>query len=144
MRHALVLAPGIFAPPGAVRMTAVRASGPGGQNVNKVSSKVEVRVLLGAIVGLRPSALERLRAACKSKIDEEGWLRIVRQDTRDQARNLELAYSALRALVAAALIAPKRRRATRPGTGAIERRLTDKRQASRKKLERRAPGRADD
>jgi ribosome-associated protein len=93
----------------AIRMHALRASGPGGQNVNKVSSKVELRVDLQGVVGLSPEQRRRLDASVASRLDDEGQLVVTSQLTRSQALNLKDAREKVRALVEAALVAPLRR-----------------------------------
>jgi ribosome-associated protein len=133
MPDPIVVTPRVSVPASAISIAAVRASGPGGQNVNKVSSKVEVRVELWAIVGLTAAARGRLRALCATKLDAEGRLLVTSQRTRDQAKNLADAYEKIRALVAAAMIEPTPRRPTKPTRGAVRRRLEDKRRTSERK-----------
>jgi len=128
---------GIRVPAGAITWRAVRSSGPGGQNVNKVASKVELRVDLEAIEGLQDDARARLEALTASRRDSRGRLLVTSQRTRDQARNLEDARDKVRRLVARALVAPKRRRRTRPSAGAVEERLREKRLRGARKRERR-------
>ncbi len=137
---AIVVTESIRVPSGALTMRAVRASGPGGQNVNKVASKVDVRVDLDAIEGLSDRARERLRALALHRLDAEGRLQVTSQATRDQSRNLEDARDKVRALVAAALPEPKRRRPSRPPAVARERRLETKKRRSTVKRFRARPG----
>lgn len=131
------VAPGVWIPEAALSFRAVRASGPGGQNVNKVASKVELRVDLGLVEGLDGAARERLAERASARLDAEGRLVVTSQRTRDQGRNLEDARSKLRTLVARALVPPKPRRATRPTAGSREARLRSKRLIASKKAARR-------
>ena len=134
---------GVRIPGGAITWRAVRSSGPGGQNVNKVASKVELRVYLGAIEGLDDAARARLKALAAPRRDSRGRLLVTSQRTRDQTRNLEDAREKVRRLVERALVVPKRRRRTRPSAGAVEKRLREKALRSARKRERR-PGRDED
>jgi ribosome-associated protein len=124
-------------PDSAVSIRAVRSSGPGGQNVNKVASKVELRVDLDGIFGMHPEALGRLRALCKNMLDAEGKLLVVSQLTRDQHRNVEDAREKVRALVRQALVRPVPRRKTKPTRGSVERRIEHKKRHARTKALRR-------
>jgi ribosome-associated protein len=129
--------PGVYVPGEAIRFHAVRSSGPGGQNVNKVSSKVDLRVDLSQVRGLDEAARARLLGACRNQLDADGHLVVVSQRTRDQRMNLEDARDKVRALVARALVRPRPRRATRPSRSAVERRLSDKKHRARAKSSRR-------
>lgn len=122
-------------PAAAVTVQYCRSSGPGGQNVNKVSSKVQLRVDL-RLVGLEET--ERLRVAAKlaKRLDADGLLLVESQRTRDQARNLEDAIEKAAALIATARVVPRPRRKTRPSRAKVEQRLTEKRQQSEKKQRR--------
>jgi ribosome-associated protein len=137
---AIVVTDSVRVPASALTMRAVRASGPGGQNVNKVASKVDLRVDLKAIEGLADSARARLRALAGNRVDADGRLQITSQLTRDQTRNLEDAREKVRALVVAAMREPKRRRASRPTAAARERRIESKKRRSTTKRLRGRPG----
>jgi ribosome-associated protein len=137
MSEPIFVAAGVVVPAGAVSMHAVRASGPGGQNVNKVASKVELRVDLSQITGMDPRARERLRALAAGNLDSEGCLLVTSQRTRDQKQNLEDARGKVRALVASALVVPRKRRPTRPTKGSVERRIQEKKHHGRAKAMRR-------
>jgi ribosome-associated protein len=138
MPEPIQLGAGVLVPGSAIEMRAVRSSGPGGQNVNKVASKVELRVDLEAIQGLAPDTRERLRALAALRLDAAGRLLVTSQRFRDQPRNLEDARDKVRALVARALIPPRPRRATRATAGSRERRLARKRRDAEKKRARRS------
>ena len=115
---------------------AVRSSGPGGQNVNKVASKVELRFDLPGSEALTPAVKARLARLCKGRLDADGWLRIVDQSTRDQRRNLDAAREKLAELVRRALSPPKARKRTSPSAASRRRRLEQKRLQSGKKRSR--------
>jgi len=110
----------------ALSMRAVRASGPGGQNVNRVATKVILEADLDAIEGLTDDQRARLRALARRRLDARGRLVVTSQATRAQARNLEDARGKLRDLVHAALARPRPRRPTAPPRAADERRIAEK------------------
>jgi ribosome-associated protein len=134
MAESIHVAPHVWIPASALAMRAVRSSGPGGQNVNKVASKVELRLDLSRVEGLSAAQRARLEALAAPRRGADGLVLVTSQRTRDQARNLEDAREKLRALVARALPEPRRRRPTRPtaASRAARRRLKAER-ADRKR-----------
>jgi ribosome-associated protein len=133
----LVVTPRLTIPGSELEIAFARSGGPGGQNVNKVSSKVDLRWNPRTSGALseddRTWVLQKLR----SRLTGDGTLIVTSTATRDQIANREDAISKLILIVAAALDRPKPRRATRPSKGAKRRRLADKRHHSEKKANRR-------
>lgn len=129
----LEIAPGLVLLGRELSFTAVRAGGPGGQNVNKVSTKVELRFDIERNTTLPPAVKARVRVQNPARFDAEGRVLVVVDDTRSQGMNLELARDRLAELVRRALVVPKRRRPTKPSFGARKARLDDKRKRSETK-----------
>ena len=114
-----------------------RSGGPGGQNVNKVNTKVTLRMRLADIEGLNNSELARLRETLSSRITGEGELVISASEERSQRINLERAYTRMESLIANAARLPRQRHPTKPSLAAREKRLHSKRRKSQIKAERR-------
>lgn len=130
------LAPGIWTDRSEIRFAFSRASGPGGQNVNKVNSKTELRVNPMAIHGLSEAALKRLTAAAGRRITAEGDILLISDRERTQESNRTACLQRLREMVLAAQIEPRRRRKTRPTRGSQEKRMDAKKLRSRVKRAR--------
>jgi ribosome-associated protein len=113
-----------------------RSGGPGGQNVNKVSTKVSLRLRVAELVGLSEAELERVKSVLANRITKEGEIVITSEEERSQRTNLERAYFRMEALVTAAARLPKKRKLTKPSKAAKEKRLLAKRRQSEKKAER--------
>ena len=136
MTAPLYVDPRVTIPAGELTWTAVRSGGPGGQNVNKVASKVELRFDLPNTRAMPPDVKARLRVIAAGKLDAEGRILLTSQRTRDQVKNLADAREKLSELIVRALFVPKPRRATKPSRGSKERRLEGKRHDAVKKAGR--------
>ena len=116
---------------------ASRSGGPGGQHVNVTSSRIEVRWNPGRSRALAPEERVRVEHKLASRLDGEGFIRVVSSTTRSQRQNRELAEDRLAALVRQALIVPKPRKKTKPSRASKEARLAEKRRRSQRKEHRR-------
>ena len=130
------LAPGVSIPVSALTVQVSRSSGPGGQHVNRTESRVELRLPIAAIVGLRPRAGERLVTLAGERLTADGDLILVCDESRSQRRNREIALERLMELVVEAQAVPKLRRPSKPSYCARQRRLSDKKAQGEKKADR--------
>lgn len=115
----------------------IRASGPGGQNVNKTATAVQLRFSIADSPSLPEAVRQRLVRVAGRRVDKSGVLTIEAKRYRDQSRNREDALERLAALIRKAAHEPAPRRPTRPTEGSRQRRLDDKRKRSRLKKSRR-------
>jgi ribosome-associated protein len=143
MSSPLVITDKITLPGSDLDWTAVRSSGPGGQNVNKVASKIELSFDFETTVALQDAVKLRLRELAKNQLDAEGRVFIKSEKTRDQGKNLADARAKLRELILKALVVPKPRKATKPSKTQKVKRLTAKKKVGAKKAARRRPSKDD-
>ncbi len=116
-----------------------RSGGPGGQNVNKVNTKVTLKVAVDAIEGLNETERRRLREKLSGRINGQDFLVLQVQDERSQKANRAMALERLFKLVLAAAKRPTPRIPTKPGKAAKQRRLSIKKARSQSKIDRKKP-----
>jgi ribosome-associated protein len=143
MSTPLTITDKITLPGSDLEWTAVKSSGAGGQNVNKVNSKVELTFDFEGTVAIEDDAKDRLRKLAKNTLDGEGRILIKSEKTRDQAKNLSDAREKLKELVLKALAKPKVRKATKVTKAAKKKRVADKKKVAKKKATRKKPSRDD-
>jgi ribosome-associated protein len=131
MTEPILVSTGVIVPARAIQMKAVRSGGPGGQNVNKVASKVELRIDVDQIEGLDEGTRHRLRTAVRHQLDADGCWIVVSSLTRDQLANLEDARLKVMRSIEKALHVPKHRTPTRPTRASQTRRVEGKRHAAK-------------
>jgi ribosome-associated protein len=122
----LIITPNIAIPDEELEWKFIRSSGPGGQNVNKVASAVQLRFLLPRNTSVPVSARNRLRRIAGQKINDDGTILINARGERSQEQNRREALDRLEDLIRAALIEPKVRKKTRPTKASKERRIDSK------------------
>jgi ribosome-associated protein len=143
MSTPLVINEKITLPGSDLEWAAVRGSGPGGQNVNKVSSKVELSFDFESTVAISDRAKERLRVLAKNSLDAEGRILVKSEKTRDQIKNLSDARAKLKEMILKSLVEPKTRKPTKPTRTAKKKRVEGKKKVAKKKAARRKVSRDD-
>lgn len=131
---------GVVIPASELKVRFSRSGGPGGQNVNRRATRVEIVYDLASSSALTSEQRRRARTALRSRLDARGRIRVVSQDERSQAQNRERATETLRRLLSDALRPPPPKRVpTKPSAGAREKRLASKRARSDAKRRRARP-----
>jgi ribosome-associated protein len=136
MSTPLIINERITIPADLLEISAVRSSGPGGQNVNKVATCIELRFRPEHCDQLSNPVIQRLLKIAGNRVDSENTIIITSQRFREQYRNLDDAREKLKELILRALKPPKIRKPTRPTRSSVEERITKKKQAGIKKSQR--------
>ena len=137
MADGLLVRDGVVIPRDELVIRATRAGGPGGQHVNTSSTRIEVVWNVARTRALDETQRRLVLSRLATRVDADGDLRVVAADSRSQRQNRNAAESRLVALVARALVIPKRRRPTRPTASSIRQRLATKRRRADTKRQRR-------
>ena len=132
----LIITPDIVIPDDELEWKFIRSGGPGGQNVNKVSSAAQLRFLLPQNSSLPVSVRNRLRRLAGQKLIDDGSILFKAMSERSQDQNRRAALSRLEELIRAALVEPKIRKKTRPTKGSQERRIETKKRRGAAKQQR--------
>jgi len=133
---ALEVTPAVVIPDTDLSFAFVRASGPGGQNVNKVSSAVQLRFDMRGTTALSDAVKGRLRALAGRRVTDDGAILIIARNQRSQDQNRREALERLGDLIQRALVVPKTRKATKPTRASREKRLESKVRQQRTKRQR--------
>ncbi len=128
---------GVRIPAAELRLRAINASGPGGQHVNKSATRIELVWNVRTTRALRDDQRARVLLKLASRLDSDGYVRVVAGEFRSQTQNRRAARERLAALLARALIIAPPRRATKPTRSSVERRLTEKKKRGDTKQQRR-------
>ncbi len=137
---ALVVNATVSIPRSELEVRATRSGGPGGQHVNTSSTRIEIRWNVLRTAALDEEQRSRVAEGLATRIDGEGWLRVVSSESRSQRQNREAAEGRLADMVRNALVVRRKRRPTRPSRAAKRARLEDKRKQGEKKARRRWKG----
>ncbi len=135
MKSAVRITPRLTVPESALEETFIHASGPGGQNVNKLSTAVQLRLDM-ALSGLPEGVLARLKTLAGRRLGKDGTLVLTARRHRTQEQNREDARTRLHALITAAIKTPPPRKATRPTQASVRRRKEQKARTSARKATR--------
>ena len=136
----LIITPAIAIPDEELEWKFIRSGGPGGQNVNKVSSAAQLRFLLPLNSSLPVSVRNRLRRLAGQKLIDDGTILFKAMSERSQDQNRRAALSRLEELIRSALVEPKIRKKTRPTQGSQERRIETKKRRGATKQQRGGQG----
>lgn len=136
MARPLVVNSRLQIPSKEITLSFARSAGPGGQNVNKVSSKAVLRWNVAASNSLPDDVKTRFLENFRTRITNQGEIVLSSDRHRDQPRNITDCYEKLRQLILAVEFAPRVRKQTRPSRGAVQRRLQSKRHSSQRKQRR--------